>query len=91
MNTAAKVFGALRDVHQRTEESVALGSDRTVAGLLQLLRERNPNLVAKLEEGLADGYLSALVNGRNIRFLQNLQSTLSDGDTVAFLPPVGGG
>ncbi|MCK5246700.1 MoaD/ThiS family protein, partial [Candidatus Bipolaricaulota bacterium] len=50
-----------------------------------------PDLSAKLVAGLDAGYLNVLINGRNIQFLQGHDTVLNDGDTVAFLPPVGGG
>jgi MoaD family protein len=35
--------------------------------------------------------IAVLVNGRNIRFLQGLETPLGPGDRVAILPIVGGG
>ncbi len=35
--------------------------------------------------------LNFYVNGKNIRFLSNLDTVLSDGDEVMLLPAVGGG
>lgn len=35
--------------------------------------------------------LNFYVNGKNIRFLSNLDTALSDGDEVMLLPAVGGG
>jgi molybdopterin converting factor small subunit len=37
------------------------------------------------------GFLSFLVNGKNINVLQGFDTELKQGDTVAILPPVGGG
>ena len=91
VHVIVKVFGALRDVHRASEQSVALGADRTIRDLLAILRESNQELVQKLEVGLADGYLSCLVNGRNVNFLDGLDTALAEGTTIAFLPPVGGG
>ena len=91
LHVTLKVFGALRDLHRTSQESVALGADHTVRGLLSFLRETQPELAQKLEAGLSDGYLSCLVNGRNARFLKDLDTPLANGDVVAFLPPVGGG
>jgi len=91
LDVSLKVFGALRDLHQTSEESIVLGADATIRSLLASVRATNPELAKRIESGLADGYLSCLVNGRNARFLQDLDTTLQDGDTVAFLPPVGGG
>ncbi len=66
-------------------------SRSALAVLLQELEIDFPVLAAKLVTGLDAGYLNVLINGRNIHFLQGHDTVLQDGDTVAFLPPVGGG
>jgi len=86
-----KVFGALRDRFGAGAREISLHPPGTLRGLLSALSVAVPDLVPKLEEGLADGYLNVLVNGRNATFLDNLDTILDAGDTVAFLPPVGGG
>jgi molybdopterin converting factor small subunit len=37
------------------------------------------------------GFLSFLVNGKNINALEGFNTKLKQGDTIAILPPVGGG
>ena len=87
-----KVFGGLR---QRLGGSgslrMALPSQPTLSGLLADLATTHPDLVTELRSGLDDGYLNILVNGRNARLLAGFDTELSAGDTIAFLPPVGGG
>lgn len=87
-----KVFGGLR---QRLGGSgslhVALPAPPTLSGLLTALEKTHADLVADLRTGLSDGYLNILVNGRNVRFLAGFDTELHAGDSVAFLPPVGGG
>ena len=68
-----------------------MSSTATLGILLQELETDFPDLSAKLVAGLDAGYLNVLINGRNIQFLQGQDTMLNDGDTVAFLPPVGGG
>ena len=91
VHVTLKVFGALRDMHRQSQESVALRDEHTVRGLLVSIHASSPELAQRIEAGLSDGYLSCLLNGRNVRFLQDLDTVLTDGDTVAFLPPIGGG
>ena len=86
-----KVFGALRDGFGATAREVKIPRTGTLHDLLATLSAICPDLVPKLEQGLRDGFLNVLVNGRNARFLDNLDTRLSPDDTVAFLPPVGGG
>jgi MoaD family protein len=91
MQITVKVFGGLRDSFQGGTRVLQLPSAATLAALLQQLNIDFPDLSEKLAKGLAAGYLNVLINGRNIRFLQGNDTPLNDGDTVAFLPPVGGG
>lgn len=42
-------------------------------------------------EGRLNPGVIVLVNGQNVHFLQQLDTPLSDQDTVAIFPPLGGG
>ncbi|MFC2108075.1 MoaD/ThiS family protein [Candidatus Bipolaricaulota bacterium] len=86
-----KVFGGLRESFQGGTQTYRLSSPVTLAFLLQELEIDFPELSKKLVAGIDAGYLNILINGRNVRFLQGQDTELQDGDTVAFLPPVGGG
>ncbi len=86
-----KVFGGLRDALPDAASSFELHAPIELRDLMVRLQRTAPALTTKLSEGLAAGYLNILINGRNVRFLQGDRTVLSDGDTVAFLPPVGGG
>jgi len=86
-----RVFGGLRELTGRAPLEVPARQASTVAALLSLLDRDQPKLAEALHSGIRDGYLNILVNGRNVRFLSEDATTLSAGDTVAFLPPIGGG
>jgi len=91
VNITVKVFGGLRESFQGGTHSYDLASQSTLSSLLVALQAEFPDLSTRLIEGIDAGYLNVLVNGRNVQFLQGNDTPLHDGDTVAFLPPVGGG
>ena len=86
-----KVFGGLREALPDDASSFEFKAPIELRDLMDRLQSAAPALANKLTEGLTAGYLNILINGRNVRFLQGEHTTLNDGDTVAFLPPVGGG
>jgi MoaD family protein len=86
-----RVFGGLRELTGRAPLEVPAREASTVTALLSLLDRDQPKLAEALHSGIRDGYLNILVNGRNVRFLSEGVTPLSSGDTVAFLPPIGGG
>jgi len=85
-----KAFGGIRDL-VGSPLRIGLPVRSTVSDLLDVAYERIPGLRERLEDGLARGYLTILLDGRNVRFLDGMRTPLTDGATVAFLPPIGGG
>ena len=86
-----KAFGGLRELIGSSVAFVHLPHEATITDLLAEIRRCYPLFSEKLEVGLRKGYINILLNGRNVRFLDRMATRLSDGVTVAFLPPVGGG
>ncbi len=91
ISITVKVFGGLRQSFQGGTLIQPLPAESALSALIDQIKLDFPDLSANLKHGLEAGYLNILINGRNIRFLQNYETQLRDGDTVAFLPPVGGG
>ncbi len=85
-----KAFGGIRDLVDSSLR-FELRAQATLTDLLSAAYERVPGLRKRLEDGLARGYLTILLDGRNVQSLEGMNTPLSDGATVAFLPPVGGG
>jgi len=91
VRVTVKVFGALRERLGADSRAVGIPDGGTIRDMLRVLATVVPELVPELERGLSAGYLNVLVNGRNARFLEDLNTKLLGGETIAFLPPIGGG
>lgn len=86
-----KLFGGVRELRESPVEERSIPAGSTVEELWAALALEAPEFVEKLRIGVAKGYLHVLLNGRNVVFLDGPETRLSDGDTVAVLPPIGGG
>lgn len=88
-----KVYATLRPIIGGADVPTAIQPGRPVRDLVDEMVARWPDLRAELLDG--DGNLQRriqiMVNGRNIKFLDGLDTALSAGDSVAIFPPVGGG
>lgn len=75
------------------ELSIELTEGSTVDNLLSIIVEKYPDLTNLVydEEGVFREYLEVAVNKTDIIGLNGLETTLSDGDTVLIMPPIGGG
>ena len=94
MKVEVKFFTSLREITGKKTEEIMLTDITTVEELLTKLSEKyGKNFRAYLysKNGKVQGFLSVLVNGKNINALEGFDTKLKQGDTVAILPPVGGG
>ncbi len=75
------------------EVEVALEAGDTVGSVLRALSTAYPALGERLlqEDGSLHSSIHVLVNGRNIRFLEGLDTAIQEADQLALFPPVGGG
>ena len=69
------------------------GQADTVAGLIESLEKQFPGLKERLvdESGEMRRFINVYVNEEDIRFLQNQQTPLKDGDEVSIIPAIAGG
>jgi molybdopterin synthase catalytic subunit len=81
MQVTVKLFGSIREAAGAKELAVAVPEGSTVADLRRLLARDHPSF-----EEMADRLRVSV----NYEFVQG-ETVLSDGDEVAFLPPVSGG
>jgi len=86
---SVRLFANLREIVGQPRVVLEASSMREV---LKALRAEHPALQPLLcEDGEVRPYITILVNGENIRDLEALATSLSDGDEVAIFPPVSGG
>ena len=88
-----KVYATLRDVVGSPTIQLDDRSEITVGQMLQELCTRYPDLRPKLapNEGELHPAIHILVNGRDMRYLNGLETALTAKDTIRIFPPVGGG
>jgi len=75
------------------DEATASLEAASVDALIDALDARYPGLKDRLcdEGGKLRRFLNVYVNSEDIRFLDNQQTLLSDGDEVSIVPAVAGG
>ena len=68
-------------------------SAATIAGAIAELQTRFPGIKERLldETGAIRRFVNVYVNEEDIRFLQNQQTPLKDGDEVSIIPAIAGG
>jgi len=92
MKIKVKTFATFRSCIGQ-EFLVDIPEGTRVIGLLELLTDGKPDFYNMLFEssGVLKDYVNILINGRNISFIEGLESGIREGDVVAMFPPVGGG
>ena len=75
------------------DEEVVLVSAATVGGAIAELQTRYPGIKERLvdESGGVRRFVNVYVNEEDIRFLQNQETALKDGDEVSIIPAIAGG
>ena len=94
MKVEVKFFTSLREITGKKTDEIQLENAITVEELLTLLSYKYGKNFREYiydKKGKVQGFLSFLVNGKNINILEGFDTKLKQGDTIAILPPVGGG
>ena len=92
MRIQVKTFATFRSCI-RKDFSIDIPDGTSVRDLLERLTDSRSELYNMLFEssGVLKDYINILINGRNISFIDGLETVLEEGDLVAMFPPVGGG
>ena len=80
-------------MRQHTEgQAVVEASGATVQAALDQLGQKHPALVQRLfENGQVRRFVNVYLNDEDIRYLDNLDTAVKDGDEVSIIPAVAGG
>lgn len=91
MATKVRIPTPLRKL-TNNEELVEVSAG-TVAGAIAELQTRYPGIKERLldESGAVRRFVNVYVNEEDIRFLQNQQTPIRDGDEVSIIPAIAGG
>lgn len=92
IRVSVRAFATLRGL-MAAELELEVPAGTTISALLHIIVSRYPEVEKALFErpGLLSEGVNILRNGRNIHFLQELDTPLDAGDVIAIFPPVGGG
>lgn len=88
-----RAYATLRDLLGTGNLDRRLEAPATVGQVLRLLAADQPALAGKLwnaDGSLAD-YVTVLLNGRSVAYLQGETTPVTDADGLSLFPPVGGG
>lgn len=88
-----KVFAYIREKIGISEVVLDLSDNAKISDVVNILIDKYPdikNLILN-ENGVLKDDLLYLLNGRDIRVLQGLNTNISDGCIFAILPPFSGG
>ena len=68
-------------------------SGATIASVVEDLEQHHPGIKERIcdEGGKVRRFVNIFVNGDDIRFLNNLDTTVKDGDEVSIVPAIAGG
>lgn len=95
MVVTVKFIGALRHISGKPKITIEFQADYTIKDVIQKLIQDTPQINSSIVDQQADGTMKTnaliLVNDREISVLDGLETKLSDGDEVVFVPVVHGG
>ncbi len=91
MPIRVRVPTPLRRFTAGSDEVVATGD--SIRGVIDDLEQRHPGMRERLldEKGELRRFVNIYLNGEDIRFLNQLNSKVKDGDDISIVPAIAGG
>ncbi|MGH7770337.1 MAG: ubiquitin-like small modifier protein 1 [Candidatus Binatia bacterium] len=91
MSVRVRVPTPLRKFTNGADEVAAQGPN--VRALVDDLEKKYPGIKERIcdETGKIRRFVNVYVNGDDIRFLQNLETSLKEGDNISIVPAIAGG
>lgn len=91
MTVRVRVPTPLRKFTNGADEVNAQGNN--VRALVEDLERKFPGIKDRIcdETGKIRRFVNVYVNGDDIRFLQNLETSLKEGDSISIVPAIAGG
>ena len=91
MSARVRVPTPLRKFTQGADEVDAQGE--TIKALVDNLEQNYPGIKERIcdDTGKVRRFVNVYVNGDDIRFLQNLETVVSNGDNISIVPAIAGG
>lgn len=91
MTVRVRVPTPLRKFTSGADEVTAQGN--TVRALMEDMERQFPGIRERIcdETGKIRRFVNVYVNGDDIRFLQNLETSLHEGDSISIVPAIAGG
>lgn len=91
MTVRVRVPTPLRKFTNGADEVNAQGNN--VRALVEDLEQKFPGIKERIcdETGKIRRFVNVYVNGDDIRFLQNLETSLKEGDDISIVPAIAGG
>jgi sulfur-carrier protein len=88
-----RLFATVRDVVGRKNINVPFQAGDTVRNLIDAINANHPQLGEKLldESGALSSSIHIYVRGRNIEWLNGLDTMIGESDDVFVVPPIAGG
>jgi MoaD family protein len=93
VNKTIKLFATLRDIAGAGQINVPFQEGETVRQMIENIRSVQPALAEAIldERGDLTGLVHVMVHGRNIQWLNGLDTTVRESDQIVLMPPSAGG